>query len=93
MYRRGQEQIKTEHLQSNAEGKIDFHSIEVPHGQGYDRLLYFPRNVTFKMFADEIRTLKSEHKRLMVRIPYQLNTFTSWNFTSPNMVERIQTHI
>ena len=65
--------IKAEHLQKNKEGEIDFHTIDMPHTQGYSRICYFRRRVTAKMLTEEIRVLRIDHKRAMIRMPHLLN--------------------
>ena len=70
MYWKAFREIKAEHLKKNSEGKIEFNSIDVPHYEGHARLPYFPVWVTFKMFSDEIRTMRKEQKRLMMQIPF-----------------------
>ena len=55
--------IKDKHLKKNSEDKVEFNFIDVPHYEGHARLLYFPLFVTFKMFSDQIRTMREEHKR------------------------------
>ena len=63
------ERMKAEHLKKNSEGNVDFNSIEVPHYEGHARLPYFPKDVTFKLFSNEIRTMRKDHK-LMMQIPF-----------------------
>ena len=65
--------IKAEHIKKNSEGKVDFHTIDVPHAQGYSRICYFNENVTVKMLTEEIRVLRRDHKRAMIRMPHLLS--------------------
>ena len=65
--------IKLEHLQKNKEGKVDFHTIDMPHTQDYSRICYFKYAVTVKMLTEEIRILRSDHKRAIIRIPHILS--------------------
>merc|ERR1719232_1007705 len=65
--------IKPEHLQKNKEGKVDFHTIDMPHTQDYSRICYFKKYVTVKMLTEEIRILRSDHKRAIIRIPHILS--------------------
>ena len=65
--------IKEEHLQKNKEGKVDFHTIDVPQTRDYSRICYFKRKVTVKMLTEEIRVLRTDHKMSMLRIPQHLS--------------------
>ena len=67
------EKIKVEHIKKNSEGKVDFHTIEVSHTQGYSRICYFKKYVTVKMLTEDIRALRTDHKRAMIRMPHLLS--------------------
>ena len=67
------EDIDDEHIKQNKEGKVDWHTIDVPHTQGYSRICYFKHRVTVKMLTEEIRVLRRDHKRAMIRIPHLLS--------------------
>ena len=65
--------ITPKHLPKNKEGEIDFHTIDVSHTQGYSRICYFKLFVTVKKLTEEIRVLRSDHKRAMIRMPHLLS--------------------
>ena len=67
------EKIKEEHIKKNSEGKVDFHTIDVPQTQDYSRICYFKERVTVKMLTEEIRVLRTDHKMSMLRIPQHLS--------------------
>ena len=52
---------------------VDFHTIDVPHTQGYSRICYFRAVVTVKMLTEEIRALRTDHKRVIIRMPHLLS--------------------
>ena len=66
--------IKPEHIKKNTEGKVDFHTIDMPHTQDYSRICYYDDHVTVKILTEEIRVLRSDHKRAIIRIPHILST-------------------
>ena len=65
--------IGLEHLQKNSEGKVDFHTIEVPQTQDYSRICYFKFNVTVKILTEEIRALRKDRKLHMLSLPHHLS--------------------
>ena len=74
--------IKLDHIKKNKEGNVDFHTIDMPHTQDYSRICYFNWRVTVNMLTDEIRILRSDHKRAIVRMPHILSKhFQDWIFS------------
>ena len=45
----------------------------MPDTQDYSRICYFKKYVTVKMLTEEIRILRSDHKRAIIRIPHILS--------------------
>ena len=54
----------------------------MPLNQDYSRICYFKMKVTAKMLTEEIRTLRTDHKRAMMRIPHVLSKhLQDWIFS------------
>ena len=65
--------ISAERIPKNEQGKVDFHTIDVPQIEDYSRICYYKFYVTAQMLTDEIRALRTEHKRAMIKMPHDLS--------------------
>ena len=64
--------IELKHLKKNEKGEIDWLPLGSRHTRDYSRLVYYPIGITAKIFTDEIKRVRTDEKKLMIRIPQHL---------------------